>query len=460
MHANPAPRAKPPIGGTRAVGRTLLAAIVTTIACLAAVQIAEAQGAAPDKWVATWSASAHGPYPSGNATAGPDLRFAFPDPVAGAVDQSFRLTIRPGLWGTRVRLRFANTFGNRAVTFDGLFVGLQGLGGNVARGTNRRVTFGGKEAVTIPGGQSAWSDPLTIDFVDVRHADLLDGRRLAVSFHVVGASGPMTWHAKAMTTSYVTSPNSGAHGSDESDGAFCYSAASWFFLDEVDVFAAATTRVVAAFGDSITDGTNTTMNGDDRWPDVLSGRLKAAGGPGWVVVNQGIGGNLVTGPAGYSVATPFSGGPSAIDRLERDVFGLSGLSAIIWLEGINDLAKADISADEVIEGMREVVRRVRARGGIRIYGATLTSSLQSTSAAYGTADVDRKRRAVNDFIRSSGVFDGVFDFDAATIDRETGTVRAEFQPNSTVGGAGDLLHPNRAGQLAMASAIDLKAFQR
>jgi len=163
MHANPAPRAKPPIGGTRAVGRTLLAAIVTTIACLAAVQIAEAQGAAPDKWVATWSASAHGPYPSGNATAGPDLRFAFPDPVAGAVDQSFRLTIRPGLWGTRVRLRFANTFGNRAVTFDGLFVGLQGLGGNVARGTNRRVTFGGKEAVTIPGGQSAWSDPLTID---------------------------------------------------------------------------------------------------------------------------------------------------------------------------------------------------------------------------------------------------------------------------------------------------------
>jgi len=216
-----------------------------------------------------------------------------------------------------VRLRFANTFGNRAVTFDGLFVGLQGLGGNVARGTNRRVTFGGKEAVTIPGGQSAWSDPLTIDFVDVRHAGLLDGRRLAVSFHVVGASGPMTWHAKA-----------------------------------------------------------------------------------------------------------------------------------------------DISADEVIEGMREVVRRVRARGGIRIYGATLTSSLQSTSAAYGTTDVDRKRRAVNDFIRSSGVFDGVFDFDAATIDRETGTVRAEFQPNSTVGGAGDLLHPNRAGQLAMASAIDLKAFQR
>jgi hypothetical protein len=93
------------------------------------------------QWVASWAASAHGPYPSGNASAQPVLDFAIASPEAGAVDQTFRLIVRPDLWGTRVRLRFANTFGTQPVTFDEVFVGLQGLGANIATGTNRRVTF-------------------------------------------------------------------------------------------------------------------------------------------------------------------------------------------------------------------------------------------------------------------------------------------------------------------------------
>jgi lysophospholipase L1-like esterase len=428
------------------------------LAC--ALALPPVHGAPPRRWVATWSASAHGPYPSGNATAGPDLRFAFPDPQVGASDQSFRLMVRPGLWGPRVRLRFANTFGSRAVTLDGLFVGLQAAGGRVAHGTNRRVSFGGRGAVTIPPGDRAWSDAVTLDFADARGASLLDGRRLAVSFHVAGASGPMTWHAKAMTTGYVSPPGSGPHGDDEGDEAFCYSTASWFFLDAIDVEAPAGTKVVAAFGDSITDGTGTTMNGDDRWPDALAARLNASGLATWVVVNQGIGGNRIAGPARYSASEPVAGGPSAVERLDRDVLGLSGLAAIVWLEGINDLARADTSADAVIAAMRDVVSRVRARGGIRIFGATILSSLHATSGSYGTPEVDAKRRLVNDFIRTSGIFDAVFDFDAATVDRTTGELRREFQPDSTVGGPGDLLHPNRAGQLAMAAAIDLAAFRR
>lgn len=222
--------------------------------------------------------------------------------------------------------------------------------------------------------------------------------------------------------------------------------------------APASTQVIAAFGDSITDGTNTTMNGDDRWGDVLSRRLKAAYGDRWVVVNQGIGGNQVAGPATYTVQQPFAGGPSAVSRLERDVFGLSGLSAIILLEGINDFGSGKASADTVIAGMRELVRRVRAKGGVKIYAATLTSSLNSTNAAYAPPEVDAKRKALNDFIRTSGIFDGVFDFDAATIDRNLGTIKAEFQPNSTVGGPGDILHPNRAGLAAMGIAIDIRVF--
>jgi lysophospholipase L1-like esterase len=159
------------------------------------------------------------------------------------------------------------------------------------------------------------------------------------------------------------------------------------------------------------------------------------------------------GPSKYSPEAPFAGGPSALDRLDRDVFSLSGLSAIIWLEGINDVAKG-ASADAVIAGIQELVKRVRAHGGLKIFGGTITSSLGSATDS-GTAEANERRRAINNFIRTSGAFDAVVDFDAATLDPQTGALRAEFQPNSTIGGAGDKLHPNRAGYQAMGNAIDI-----
>jgi lysophospholipase L1-like esterase len=410
------------------------------------------------KWVASWAASAHGPYPSGNASAQPILDFAIESAERGAVDQTFRLIIRPDLWSSRVRLRFANTFGTQPVTFDDVFVGLQAAAGSVVRGTNRRVTFeNGKGRVTLAAGQSAFSDPVTLRFVERADLSLLTGRKLAVSFHTPGPTGPMTWHAKALQTSYMTAPRSGSHGGDDIDAAFAFTTTSWFFLDAVDAMAPEDTVVVACFGDSITDGTASTLNGDDRWPDVLSRRLHAAYGERVSVVNAGIGGNRVTGPASYSPSSPFAGGPSALDRLDRDVLGFSGLSAVIWLEGINDLSSG-ASVETIVEGIKEGVRRMRARrGGLHIVGATITSSLGAASAS-GTADIDLKRQAVNAFIRTGGLFDAVADFDKATRDPDTGGLRAAFQPNSTIGGAGDRLHPNRAGYQAMANAIDLSLF--
>src|SRR6185369_7516162 len=121
----------------------------------------------------------------------------------------------------------------------------------------------------------------------------LTGRKLAVSFHVAGESGPMTWHAKALQTSYVSPPGSGATSQDEGESGFPFSTTSWYFLDEVDMNVATKADVVVAFGDSITDGTASTINGDDRWPDVLSRRLHAAYGDQFTVVNAGIGGNMV-----------------------------------------------------------------------------------------------------------------------------------------------------------------------
>ena len=433
-------------------------ALALTPAAEAAKKKAEAPktDAAPkgEKWVISWTASVQGPYPVGNPSAQPVLKFAFPVPENGARDQTFRLIVQPELWSQKARLRFSNTFGTRPVSFDGVYAGLQLASATLVPNTNKQVMFGGKANVTIPPGESVWSDVVTLAFTG--DARTLIGRKLAVSFHVAGDSGPMTWHAKALQTSYVSAPSSGSQGSAEEERAFPYSTASWYFLDAVDMMAPADTHVIVCFGDSITDGTASTMNGDDRWPNVLSRRLRAAGYRA-VVLNAGIGGNQVAGPSDYSSHKPFPGGPSAGARVDRDVLSLSGVNSVIWLEGINDFSKnGNASAETVQTRMKEIVTRMRSRQpGIKVFGATVVSALGSSSAAHGFAEQDEKRQALNQYIRSSGVFDGIVEFDSATIDAATGGLKPEFVPESTTGGPGDKLHPNRAGYLAMGNAIDL-----
>ena len=436
-----------------------LATVATAIAFISATAHAQTAAGAT-KWVTSWAGSAQGPYPVGNPSAQPDQRFAFPVPANGARNQTFRMIVRPDVWGRQARLRFSNAFGTRPLTLDGVHVGLALGGPSLIKSSNRPASFAGKPDVTIAPGASVWSDPVDLAFVRDPEAPELAGRKLAVSFHVAGESGPMTWHAKALTTSFVTAPDAGAKGAAEEEAAFSYSTASWFFLDAVDMMMPVDTRLIVAFGDSITDGTASTMNGDDRWPDVLSRRLHRAFGNKIAVVNAGIGGNQVAGPAEYSATKPFAGGPSAAARLERDVLSLSGISAVIWLEGINDFSKnGNAAVDTVTAGMRDIAAQLRARiPGVRIVGATLTSALNATNAAHGSREQNDKRRALNAFIKSSGVFDAVADFDAATLDPVTGEIKAEFIPESTTGGPGDKLHPNRAGYLAMGEAIDLGIF--
>jgi lysophospholipase L1-like esterase len=409
-----------------------------------------------DAWATAWAAAVHGPYPVGNPSAQPEQSFAFPDPVEGARDQSFRLVLRPDLWGRRARLRFSNAFGARPLRLDGVHVGLQMGGAALLPGSNRPARFGGQDCVTIPPGGEAWSDAVELGFVGDPGDPLLTGRKLAVSFHVVGTSGPMTWHAKALQTSYVTAPGAGARGAGEDETAFPFSTASWFFLSAVDMAAPSGTPVIVCLGDSITDGTGSTMNGDDRWPDVMSRRLHAAFGNRVAVVNVGIGGNQVIGPAQYAPESPVPGGPSALARLERDVIALSGVRTVVWLEGINDFSRnGNATLAAVQQGYRDGVERLRAAiRGVRVVGATVPSAFGSTSAAHGHEEQDANRRGLNDFIRDSGLFDAVLDFDAATQDPATGMLRAEMVPDSTIGTAGDGLHPNRAGYLAMGLSVD------
>jgi len=405
-----------------------------------------ARGGNPADWVTTWAGVAHGTYPLGTAVLQPVLTFAFPNATTSANEQSFRMTVRPTVWGDTFRFRFSNVFGSQPLTLDNIYVGLQASAGTIEEDTNTPVRFqGGRRRVVIPAGQFLWSDPVSLDFARDPEKLLLFGRKLAISFHVVGSSGPMTWHSKALQTNYITAPGAGVHSDEETDEAFPYTSTSWYFLDAVDTRGVRNAMTVVTLGDSITDGTGSTLNGDDRWPDDLSRRLHEAYGNQVAVANAGIGGNRILTDAG-------AGGPPALSRLDRDVLGLSGVNAVIWMEGINDL-NAGASAESVIAGIRTGVATLRARRpGIKIIQATLTSALGFGTT--GTPEQDARRQAVNAFIRSAGIFDSVADFDAVTIDPATGRLKPEFQPNSSTA-AIDFIHPNRAGYLAMVQTIDL-----
>ena len=392
------------------------AGVLAVLSCLCASPL---WAESPGPWVASWTASAHGPYPVGNATAQPELKFALPPGESGAEDQTFRMLIRPDVWGKQARIRLSNFFGSQPVTFDGTFVGLSSSGPVLVPGTNRPVTFGGKGSITVPPGKVAVSDPVALPWVKDPTDPMLTNRRLAVSFHVAGASGAITWHAKALTTSYLTGPKTGAHGADIGEEAFPFSTTSWFFLDDVEMTDPGA-KTIVAFGDSITDGTASTLNGDDRWPDVFSRRLHEKFGQRYSVVNEGIGGNMILGPENYA-SKPFAGGPAALERLDRDVISLPNVATVIWLEGINDFGNAGADVKDVTDGVRSGVAHLRSRiPGVKIFMATLTSSLHSVNGSYGAFPIEEKRRAFNEFVRTSGIFDGVVDFDAATFDAVSG----------------------------------------
>ena len=163
----------------------LLASLPLFVAAVARAELTQT-------WVASWAASAHGPYPVGNPTAQPEQKFALPSAETGALDQTFRMIVRPDVWGGQARIRLSNAFGTKPVTFDGVYLGLQSSGATLVPGTNRAVVFGGKPSVTIPPGKMATSDAVALPWVTNPDDPLLANRRLAVSFHVAGNSGPIT----------------------------------------------------------------------------------------------------------------------------------------------------------------------------------------------------------------------------------------------------------------------------
>ncbi|MGW6909419.1 SGNH/GDSL hydrolase family protein [Streptomyces sp. NPDC054940] len=385
----------------------LAAVLLTLVAC----QSAPAEATAGPSGVVTWATGAD----------------RMSDGVAG---RSYRLVVHTSVGGSGVRVRLSNAFGDRPITFDSAYAGLQKQGAELRPGSNRRLAFGGERTVTVPAGATVWSDPLP--------GKLPAASNLVVSLHSPDAAGPASGHWMAMQTSYATQ---GDHTAEESGTPWTIPTGSWFYLDAVSVHAPEGTGAVVALGDSITDGWQSTSDLNRRWPDYLARRLQRTDTVVKGVANEGISGNkvLADGP-----------GQSALNRLERDVLSQPGVRTVFLFQGVNDIkAHTGVTAEDLIEGYREIVDRAHAAGKCVV--------VATVGPFKGWHEWDPAaeavRQEVNTFLRTSGEFDAVTDFDRI--------LRSPYDPARMLPAldGGDHIHPNDKGMQAMADAVDLGALE-
>ena len=405
--------------------------------------------------MATWAASVHGPYPSGNPSAQPDLKFAFPVPAEGAVDQSFRLIVKPDLWGDRFRIRLANTFGTQPVDLRcRLYRRCSRAPATSSKARTAPCSSTDRPRVMIAPGASAYSDAIELK---LPAGALTEGRKLAISFHVAGPTGPMTWHAKALQTSYLSGHRSGVHSAaTKRRGVSVH--------DHVLVFP----RCRGCHGAGRYRGRLRVRRFDHRRHAVDAERRRPLARCAVAPASRGVRQSRVGrerrhrrephSDARHAIH-PRSRSPAGRPRCSGSIatsFGLVGRLGGRAAGRHQRHQRGRVTPTPSSRGCASWSRASKRRG-IKIVGATITPSLTANGNS-GTADANQRRQAVNSFIRTGGLFDAVADFDAATVDPNTGALREEFVPNSTVGGAGDRLHPNRAGYQAMGSAIDLRIF--
>lgn len=353
-------------------------------------------------------------------------------PVMNAHADLFNVTIRQlvrvAVAGKRIRLRLSNESGGDALTLGAVHVALADPDGTVRQGSDHVVTFDGQEGTTIPASAPLLSDP-----IDLR-VDSLE--KLVVSVYIPGT---LSRSGHSLFQYVAGSPGNHTDAVSLPDARIMRLPA---LVTQVDVDPVSATSVVVTLGDSITEGAQSTLNGFRSWPDRLAERFAAAKSH-WSVVNAGIGGNRLL---------RYGTGPSALARLDRDVFSVSGVKAIILLEGINDIGHGfypptePVIAEALIAADKQIIARAHAKG-IKIYGATLTPY---RGARYFTPEGEAVREALNAWIKSSEDFDGVVDFAAAVADKEDSTA---LSPTFNLS---DKLHPSDAGYQAMANAIDLK----
>ncbi len=435
--------------------RLTVAALLVVMSAVTVPAAARAQVA--DHWVGTWAAGLQAQAPPDAAAASRPGQELF-GPLAHVRNQTLRQIVRATIGGSRLRVALTNVFGTEPLEVGAAHVAVRTAGAAIEPGVGAALTFGGRPAVTIEAGSTVLSDAVDLEVPALGH--------LAVDLYLPGdnwaSNSPASTLRGAWTTSYI-SPSGNHSGAEEMPVEATLQ--SWLYLSRVEVAASPATRVVVTLGDSITEGFGSTADADSRWPDVLAERLTTELGPDApAVLNVAISGNRVLrgndGAFGTAAGrdagppNPNAGfGPSALGRFDRDVLLQPGATHVVVLESINDIGMAGDAAAptaaELIAGHRALIQRARSHG-LTIYGGTLTPF---EGALYFTAAGEAKRQAVNEWIRNSGEYDAVIDFDAVV--RDSADPR-RFLPMYH---PGDWLHPNDAGYRAMGDAIDLTLFR-
>lgn len=358
----------------------------------------------------------------------------FPD---GFEDQTIRMIVRPSMAASTIRLQFSNSRDTPGVTINSVHAALRTHGAAIDPASDAVVTFGGKESISVPAGAIIVSDPISLN--------VRSDRDMAVSLYVKAPTRGVTVHALGLNPAYIvkgkrTSAPS-LSGSDE--------LRSYFWLTGIAADLPEASGTIVAYGDSITDGFATTPGTHNTWPEVLARRLKTENGSkNWAVVNMGISGNRVLRDGA---------GASAISRFDRDVLSRPGVKWIILLEGINDInmsqmkglpADQKASAQDIIAGLKAIIAKAHLHG-IKVMGATITPT---EGLWLYTPASEAARQTINRWIRTSGTFDAIADFDAAVRDpNEPAKLLPEFD-------SGDHVHPNDLGTRKMGQSIDLRAF--
>ncbi len=419
---------KPAILGRRSLTALLCLAALCTEPIFFATEV---RAAGASQWIAIWAASPQPALPGGGV---PQIN-----------GQTIRQRMRVSLGARQLRVRISNEFGSKPLTIGAASVGLPVDPATVADGSLKKLTFGGRVSVVMPAGTPALSDPVDLT--------VTAGSEVAVSLYIPEKTEVPTLHMVGLKTAVITPPGDFTGQTHvESVGTTTAS----IFVSALMAPKPKGAGLIVALGDSITDGTTSTVDGDRSWPSGLARRL-AAKGMNMAIVNQGISGNQLRHDGA---------GVSALARFDRDVLAMPGVTHLIVLIGINDIGwpgaqmggrlLADPSllptAEDLVVGYQQLISRAHMHG-IKTIGATLTPFGGTAVPGYYSESKEALRLAVNQWIRTSRAFDAVIDFDAALRDPAH---PEQVQRNHV---SKDNIHPNDAGYQVMADAVDLKLFK-
>jgi len=437
----------------RLAHKTILIVCILGFALAATTQDLTGQ----ERWIATWTASpqsASFDFPGPKQPAASELErneslktqddqpeqsdqpppFFMPPNIN---NQTVRMIVRASIGGSSVRVRISNAYGTSPLTVGSAHIALHDKGSAIIPASDRALTFSRKDSFVIPPGALMVSDPVDLQIPELSY--------LTISVYVTGAPTPPTIHLTGLHTTYISKPGDYTRSVNIEESS---TVQSWYWISGADVLAPADSGLIVALGDSITDGATSTPDTDRSWPSKLAERLLAnKETANLAIVNHGISGNRLLGDGA---------GVSALARFDRDVLSQPGVKWLIVLEGINDIGMSSmgmqmgvaVTAEDLIAAHWQLIERAHLHG-IKAIGATLTPF---AGALYYSEKGESMRQAVNQWIRTSGAYDAVIDFDAILRDPENPKqMNAEYFIN-------DYLHPNDAGYKAMAEAVDLSMF--